>query len=116
MRFSSFGFAIDFPMNSSLDSQDAWLANGGGQYNNPQFAIKNIDGLPDGMLSFTNETTAKMGLLGSAYSTSVIGNYVIAQTNRHSSHQPIGLTRLFCLSACGTPPYVFDYLWPDFHI
>jgi hypothetical protein len=53
----------------------AWLANGGGSYNNPSFAIKGIDGLPDGMLHFDANHTATLGLLGSSYSTSVIGNY-----------------------------------------
>ena len=57
---------------------DAWLANGGGNYFNPQFAIKNIDGVPDGMQHFDANTSATLGLLGSSYSTSVIGNYSLA--------------------------------------
>ena len=44
----------------------AWLANGGGRYYNPQFAIKNVDGVPDGMQSFGPNTTAAQGLLGSS--------------------------------------------------
>jgi N-acetylglucosamine-6-sulfatase len=47
---------------------DAWLANGGGQYFEPSFSVKNIDGLPDG----TFDGTAK------DYTTAVVGNYSVA--------------------------------------
>lgn len=49
---------------------DAWLANGGGDYIAPAFETKNIDGLPDGNVHFTNDP--------SNYSTAVIGNASIA--------------------------------------
>ena len=29
---------------------DTWLANGGGDYFQPSFSVKNVDGLPDGTL------------------------------------------------------------------
>jgi N-acetylglucosamine-6-sulfatase len=54
---------------------DAWLANGGGEYDDPSFAISGIDGLPDGLLKFDKNNTERLNLLGSQYSTSVIGNY-----------------------------------------
>lgn len=42
---------------------DAWLANGGGEYFSPQFAVQNIDGLPNGTWkgSKTDYTTAVVG-------------------------------------------------------
>jgi N-acetylglucosamine-6-sulfatase len=49
---------------------DAWFANGGGNYIAPSFETKNIDGLPDGTVHFTNDP--------SNYSTAVIGNTSIA--------------------------------------
>lgn len=49
---------------------DAWLANGGGDYIAPAFQTKNIDGLPDGEVKFSNDPAN--------YSTAVIGNASIA--------------------------------------
>merc|ERR1711871_214493 len=50
---------------------DAWFANGGGNYFNPSFAVRNIDGLPDG--SFHANESSRFG----NYSTALIGNYSI---------------------------------------
>ena len=47
---------------------DAYLANGGGHYFGPSFAVKNVDGLDDG----TYDAPAD------AYTTSVVGNYSAA--------------------------------------
>jgi len=47
---------------------DAWLANGGGSYFSPQFAVQNIDGLPNGTWK-GNQTD---------YTTAVVGNRSIA--------------------------------------
>lgn len=47
---------------------DAWLANGGGSYYNPEFAVENIDGLP-------NSKNLDYFPFGSNYTTSVVGNY-----------------------------------------
>ena len=51
---------------------DVWLANGGGDYYNPNFAVKNVDGVPD---SGGREVGGFP--LGSNYTTSVVGNYSV---------------------------------------
>jgi N-acetylglucosamine-6-sulfatase len=51
---------------------DAWFANGGGSYFNPSFAVKNIDGLPDGG-SVKFDAQSRYG----NYSTALIGNYTV---------------------------------------
>jgi len=62
-------FVNTMPKNPPLGF-DAWLANPGGDYIAPSFQTKNIDGLPDGEVKFTNHA--------SNYSTSVIGNISLA--------------------------------------
>jgi N-acetylglucosamine-6-sulfatase len=54
---------------------DVWLANGGGNYFNPEFAVKNVDGLPD-------SSNSKHFPLGANYTTSVVGNYSIEWINK----------------------------------
>eukprot|EP00928_Gymnodinium_smaydae_P000209 TRINITY_DN10075_c0_g3_i2.p1 TRINITY_DN10075_c0_g3~~TRINITY_DN10075_c0_g3_i2.p1 ORF type:complete len:583 (-),score=123.51 TRINITY_DN10075_c0_g3_i2:400-2148(-) len=49
---------------------DAWLANDGGDYIGPKFHANGIDGLPNGIVSFSNDPAN--------YSTAVIGNTSIA--------------------------------------
>lgn len=51
-------------------SWDAFMANGGGDYIAPAFQTKNVDGLPDGKVQFTNDP--------SNYTTAVVGNMSIA--------------------------------------
>lgn len=53
---------------------DAWLANGGGNYIAPSFQTKGIDGLPDGMVHFTNAPEN--------YTTALVGNYSISWIKR----------------------------------
>ena len=54
-----------------------WLVNGGGSYEDPSFAVSNIKGLPEGVVTFNASNTERLGLKGSSYSTSVIGNYSV---------------------------------------
>lgn len=65
-----FGKYVNEMNQVSSDGWDAWLANGGGNYIAPQFATKNIDGLPDGSVQFSKDP--------SNYSTAVIGNASLA--------------------------------------
>lgn len=46
---------------------DAWFANGGGSYTSPSFAVKNVEGLQDGLNHFEGT--------GVNYSTALIGNH-----------------------------------------
>jgi N-acetylglucosamine-6-sulfatase len=70
-----FGKTLNNCPELPFNGVNAWLANGGGEYNNPEFAIYGIEGLSNGMLKFNENNTQSMHLLGSMYSTSVIGNY-----------------------------------------
>jgi len=65
-----FGKYVNEMESVTSDGWDAWLANGGGDYNGPRFETKNIDGLPDGNVKFSSDP--------SNYSTAVIGNTSIA--------------------------------------
>lgn len=65
-----FGKYLNDMPASPPEGFDAWLANDGGDYIAPTFQTKNIDGLPDGHVQFSNDP--------SNYSTAVIGNASIA--------------------------------------
>mmetsp|Transcript_146131 Transcript_146131/g.207128 ORF Transcript_146131/g.207128 Transcript_146131/m.207128 type:complete len:535 (+) Transcript_146131:75-1679(+) len=63
-----FGKYLNNCPNVAQPGFDAWFANGGGSYFAPEFAVQNIDGMPDG--SFKGNQ--------SVYSTSIIGNVSLA--------------------------------------
>ena len=69
-RVGMFGKYLNVCPETPPPGYDAWFANGGGTYTSPSFAVKNIDGLSDGMHTFTGT--------GRNYSTSLIGNHSLA--------------------------------------
>eukprot|EP00040_Diaphanoeca_grandis_P039932 m.260648 g.260648 ORF g.260648 m.260648 type:complete len:521 (-) comp40388_c0_seq1:488-2050(-) len=72
---------------------DAWFANGGGTYYSPQFAVKNIDGYPDG--SFQGNK--------SVYSTSIIGNVSLAWINKVGKNTDVPFFAYIGSKACHEP-------------